>query len=69
VRGKMSAMTKSLLAAYLNWIPSRGAAQSSRGDRRLTFPNDLLGLRLFNLAIAQVVDFTADTFFASSTLA
>ena len=41
----------------------------SRGDRRLTFPNDLMGLRLFKLAIAQVIDFTADNFFATSTLA
>jgi hypothetical protein len=36
----------------------------SRGDRRWTFPNDLTGTGLFQLAIAQVVDFTADTFFA-----
>jgi hypothetical protein len=38
--------------------------QSSRGDRRPTFLNDLTGMGLFHLAIAQVQEFTADTFFA-----
>ena len=36
----------------------------SRGDRRWTFLNDLTGIGLFHLAIAQVEEFTADTFFA-----
>jgi hypothetical protein len=36
----------------------------SRGEPRCTFPNDWLSLRLLSLAIAQVEEFTADTFFA-----
>ena len=35
----------------------------SRGDRRWTFLNDLTGMRLLQLAIAQVQEFSADTFF------
>jgi site-specific DNA recombinase len=38
--------------------------KSSRGDRRCTFLNDLMGTGLFQLAIAQVEEFSADTFFA-----
>jgi hypothetical protein len=34
----------------------------SRGEPRCTFPNDWLCLRLLSLAIAQVEDFTVDTF-------
>ena len=36
----------------------------NRGDRQWTFPNALTGMGLFQLAIAQVEAFTADTFFA-----
>ena len=36
----------------------------SRGDRRLTFPNDLTGVGLFQLAIANSATFTAERFFA-----
>ena len=36
---------------------------SSRGDRRLTFPNDMGSLRLFWLTIAQTVTFTADAIY------
>ena len=36
----------------------------NRVDRRWTFLNDLTGMGLFHLAIAQVQEFTADTFFA-----
>jgi hypothetical protein len=35
----------------------------SRGDRRWTFPNELAGAQLFSLAISQVEEFTAETFF------
>jgi hypothetical protein len=38
-------------------------SKERRGDRRWTFLNDLTGMGLFQLAIAQVHDFTADTFF------
>jgi len=37
--------------------------KSSRGDRRWTFPNDLGDGRLFQLAIAQMQEFSADAFF------
>lgn len=37
---------------------------NSRGDRRLTFPNDVMGSELLGRAIAQTHEFTADTFFA-----
>lgn len=36
----------------------------NRGDRRCTFLNDSLGTRLLWSAIAQTIDFTADTLFA-----
>jgi hypothetical protein len=39
----------------------------TRGDRRWTFLNDMTGMGLFQLAIAQVQEFTADTFFALGT--
>lgn len=35
----------------------------SRGDRRLTFPNDLTESNLLHVVIAQVHEFSADTFF------
>jgi hypothetical protein len=34
-----------------------------RGDRRLTFPNEVAATRLFSLATSQVEEFTADAFF------
>ena len=37
--------------------------KSSRGDRRLTFTNDLTGCGLLLRTLAQRIDFTADTFF------
>jgi hypothetical protein len=40
------------------------SVQQSRGDRRWTFPNDPVSLRLFWSAIAQTMEFSADTFFA-----
>lgn len=40
----------------------------SRGDRRLTFPNDMAEPKLLHVAIAQVQSFTADTFFAQAAL-
>lgn len=36
----------------------------SRGDRRLTFPNDAMGAELFQRAIAQAYEFSADAFFS-----
>jgi hypothetical protein len=36
----------------------------NRGERRWTFPVDLGGARLFGAAIAQAIEFSADTFFA-----
>lgn len=36
----------------------------SRGDRRFTFPNDMAGMEILHCAIAQAVDFTADTFYS-----
>jgi hypothetical protein len=46
--------------------PQEGVSftKGSRGDRRLTFLNDVTGAGLFQLAIAQVEEFQADTFFA-----
>jgi hypothetical protein len=41
----------------------RPSLENSRGDRRFTFPNDMTGTRLFHLAIAQVIEFSAVTFF------
>lgn len=38
------------------------------GDRRLTFPNDLTESTLLQLAISQVQEFTADTFFSQAAL-
>ena len=38
--------------------------KNSRGDRRLTFLNDLSGTRLLWSAIAQTIEFTADEFLA-----
>ena len=45
--------------------PKEGVSftKDSRGDRRLTFPNDLTGAGLFHLAIAQEFEFSADAFF------
>lgn len=43
-------------------------ALPNREDRRLTFPNDFTESNLFHLAIAQVQDFTADTFFSQADL-
>jgi hypothetical protein len=41
---------------------ARNRHKSSRGDRRLTFPNESVGARLLWLAMAQAQEFTADTF-------
>ena len=45
-------------------LPEGLLSNESRGDRRWTFLNDMMGIGLFQLAIAQVQEFTADTFFA-----
>jgi hypothetical protein len=45
-------------------LAERLISAESRGDRRWTFLNDLTGMGLFQLAIAQVEGFSADTFFA-----
>ena len=42
----------------------RAVFLAGRDDRRCTFLNDLTGTGLFQLAIAQVQEFAADTFFA-----
>ncbi|WP_207397512.1 recombinase family protein [Bremerella alba] len=39
----------------------------SRGDRRLTFHNDFIGTGLLQRVLSQTIEFTADTFFTSST--
>ena len=45
-------------------IPAeRPNSNDSRDDRRLTFLNDMTGTGLFRLAIAQVQEFSSDTFF------
>ena len=36
--------------------------KSNRGDRRLSFPNELSGFTLFGLAIAQVEKYSAEAF-------
>ena len=36
----------------------------SRGDRRLTFPNDISGKNLLWLGLTQRYSFTADAFFS-----
>jgi hypothetical protein len=45
-------------------VASSQRLMNIRGDRRFTFPNEVASSRLFSLAIAQVEEFTADTFFA-----
>jgi hypothetical protein len=42
-------------------------SESSRGDRRLTFPNDFSGQMVLWRAFAQAMDFTADNFYAAGT--
>jgi hypothetical protein len=53
-----------MLNSTANCPPKQFRQARSRGDRRLTFLNDLTGNGLFQLAIAQVEEFSADRFFA-----
>ncbi len=53
------------MSSTLYFLPSTLYCPSgNRGDRRLTFPNDLMGMGLLRFAIAQTYEFSADTFFA-----
>lgn len=45
-------------------LAERLSVQQSRGDWRLTFPNDSTGAGLLRLALSQSLAFSADTFFA-----
>ncbi len=44
-----------------------GSMKESRGERRFAFPIELGESELFGKAIAQTVEFTADTFFSLGT--
>ena len=49
-------------------VPVEGlVSRNSRGDRRWTFPNQSVDTRLLWSAIAQTMEFSADTFFALGT--
>jgi hypothetical protein len=66
-------MASSILSTRFPLSPEKVGAEDvaikvlrieNRGDRRLTFPNDSVGQRLFWSAIAQTIEFSADRFFA-----